>query len=466
MPREFRLPDLGEGIHEGEVIEVLVSVGDRVIDGKPILVVETDKATTEIPSPVTGVVQEIRVKPGEVIKVGDVLMVFLEDSEAAAPRKGKTEALPERPIPPAAGTASTPPTAIPTAAAVALSQSTGPAPAAPSTRRLARELGVDLDLIPPTGPGGRVTPEDVRAFAESFKHEAEPPKPPPLPAVAPSAAEVSPAAIPATSPPEEGTQISAIRHPTSEILPTPSLPDFSRWGPIARDPLRSVRKATARHMAVAWSQIPHVTHQDVVDITELEAFRRRHKEEIGGRHGSLSLTVFAMKAAVAALKAFPRFNASLDVERQEIILKQYYHLGVAVDTDRGLIVPVIRDVDHKSITQLAIELTDLAARARTAKIEREELIGGTFTITNIGVLGGTGFTPIVNHPEVAILGMARAGLQPVVKGAGDDFEVLPRLMLPLILGFDHRVVDGADAARFLGTVMEALGDPEQLLMMM
>jgi pyruvate dehydrogenase E2 component (dihydrolipoamide acetyltransferase) len=458
MPREFRLPDLGEGIHEGEVVEVLVSVGDRVIDGKPILVIETDKATTEIPSPVTGVVQEIRVKPGEVVKVGDVLMVFVEDREAEAPPKAQTTTQPERPLQPESSMASALPSAIPAPAATALPRVTGPAPAAPSTRRLARELGVHLDLVPPTGSGGRVTPEDVRAFADNLKHAAELPKPPPLPAVAPPAAEVPPTAIPMPSLPQAVT-------PISDILPTPSLPDFARWGPVSRDPLRSVRKATARHMALAWSQIPHVTHQDVVDITELEAFRRRHKEEIGGGHGALSLTVFAMKAAAAALKTYPRFNASLDVERQEIILKQYYHLGVAVDTDRGLIVPVVRDVDRKSITQLAVELNDLAARARAAKIEREELSGGTFTITNIGVLGGTGFAPIVNYPEVAILGMARATWQPVVKVTGDDFEVVPRLMLPLILGFDHRVVDGADAARFMGLIMETLGDPERLLMM-
>lgn len=442
MPKEFRLPDLGEGIHEGEVVEVLVSVGDRVIDGKPILVVETDKATTEIPSPVTGVVQEIRVKAGDVVKVGDVLMVFLEDREAETPRRVERKEPPERPAkleapPPPAFQAD-----MPTPIEAPPRKAAEPLPAAPSTRRLARELGVDLNLVQPTGPGGRVTPEDVRAFAESPKHAAEPTEAPLPPTV-----EAPPAGLPTAA------------------LQVPSLPDFSRWGPVSRDPLRSVRKATARHMALAWSQIPHVTHQDVVDITELEAFRRRHKEEVGARQGGLSLTVFTMKAATAALKAFPRFNASLDVERQEIILKQYYHIGVAVDTDRGLIVPVIRDVDHKSVMQLALELNDLAARARAGKIEREELSGGTFTITNIGVLGGTGFTPIVNYPEVAILGMARATLQPIVKGVGDTFEVTPRLMLPLILGFDHRVLDGADAARFLGMIMETLGDPEKLLMM-
>jgi pyruvate dehydrogenase E2 component (dihydrolipoamide acetyltransferase) len=442
MPKEFRLPDLGEGIHEGEVVEVLVSVGDRVIDGKPILVIETDKATTEIPSPVTGVVQEIRVKAGDVIKVGDVLMVFLEDREAETPRRVERKEPPERPVKLEAPPSSAFQATMPAPAEAAPRKAAEPLPAAPSTRRLARELGVDLNLVHPTGPGGRVTPEDVRAFAESPKHATEPDEAP-LP--------------PTVEAPQAG--------PPTVAMQVPSLPDFSRWGPVSRDPLRSVRKATARHMALAWSQIPHVTHQDVVDITELEAFRRRHKEEVDARQGALSLTVFAMKAATAALKAFPRFNASLDVERQEIILKHYYHLGVAVDTDRGLIVPVIRDVDHKSVMQLALELNDLVARARSGKIDREELSGGTFTITNIGVLGGTGFTPIVNYPEVAILGMARATLQPIVKGSGDDFEVLPRFMLPLILGFDHRVVDGADAARFLGMIMETLADPEKLLMM-
>ncbi len=443
MPREFRLPDLGEGIHEGEVIEVLVAVGDEVIDGKPILVIETDKATTEIPSPVTGVVREIRVKPGDVVKVGDVLMVFIEEGEKAPPQGEEGEERQRLEGPRLSAERPTPP-AGPVPVGAALGETAGPPPAAPSTRRLARELGVDLRLVPPTGAGGRVTPEDVRAFAERPEHATEPP---PSPAPPPAEVELRQA------------------EPSLAASKVPSLPEFGRWGPVSREPLRSVRRATAKHMALAWSQIPHVTHQDVVDITELEAFRRRHKEEIRAQQGTLSLTVFVMKAAVAALKAHPRFNASLDSDREEVILKQYYHIGVATDTERGLIVPVVRDVDRKSVTQLALELNDLVARSRSGKIEREELIGGTFTITNIGVLGGTGFTPIVNYPEVAILGMARASVQPVVKGDAANFTVAPRLMLPLILGFDHRVVDGADAARFLGIIMEALGNPEELLMM-
>lgn len=432
MPREFRLPDLGEGIHEGEVVEVLVAVGDRVLEGHPILIVETDKATAEIPSPFTGVIREIRVKPGETVRVGAVLMVFEEEGETPDARP------PEISIP-----AGAPPTAdlprprvspaLPIQPEAPLS---GPVPAAPSTRRLARELGVDLRLVPPTGPGGRVTPEDVSRFAQKTGPDH-------------------------VAPPRELPASSA---PPTPIVPAAGLPDFSRWGPVRVEPLRSVRRATARHMTLAWSQIPHVTHQDVADVTELETFRQRHKAYQEARGGVLSLTVFAMKATVAALKAFPRFNASLDAAREEIIFKEYYHLGIAVDTDRGLLVPVIRDVDRKSIAELGIELAQVAARARIGKLEREELRGGTFTITNIGVLGGTGFTPIVNFPEVAILGLAQARLQPVVKTTESGPQVVPRLMLPLILGFDHRVLDGADAARFLGVVIDHLSNPERLFL--
>ncbi len=240
--------------------------------------------------------------------------------------------------------------------------------------------------------------------------------------------------------------------------------DHARWGPVERIPLKSVRRATARHMALAWSQIPHVAHQDVADITDLEAFRRRHKAGIEEQGGALSLTVFALKAALAALKAHPRFNASLDTAAEEIVLKRYYHIAVAVDSERGLIVPVIRDVDRKSITELSSELRSLAERTREGKTQVEELQGGTFTITNIGALGGTGFNPIINFPQVAILGMAQARWQAVVQEHREPYEIVPRLMLPLILGFDHRVVDGADAARFLNGVKESLEDPEKLLL--
>ena len=318
--------------------------------------------------------------------------------------------------------------------------------ASPSTRRLARELDVDLRQVAPTGPSGLVTAEDVRVFAGKAKKAA--------------VLEEIPAEV------EEAEEAPAgLLAPSILSAGAPALPDFGQWGSVERVPLRSVRKATAKHMALSWSQIPHVTHADVADVTELDEFRRKHKADIEKQGGSLSLTVFALKAVVAALKAHPRFNASLDTGKSEIVLKHYHHIGVAVDTDRGLIVPVIRDVDRKSITELAMELDGLVRRAREGKTDREELTGGTFTITNIGPLGGTGFAPIINYPQVAILGMARARLQPVVRGDTDQYEIVPRLMLPLILGFDHRVVDGADAARFMNVIIEVLERIENLLML-
>lgn len=447
MPREFKLPDLGEGIHEGEVVEVLVSVGDKVEDGSPVMVIETDKAETEVPSPVNGVVKEIKVKSGDIVNVGDVLIVFTEAGEAEKEEKegeaeaeeaeaGKKEKLEKKEEP-----ATEKKEKKKVEGPEAKRPEGGPVPAAPSTRRLAREMGVDLHDVTPSGPGGRVTSEDVRAFAEKGKELKESPE-------KKKAAEKKPAA------------------PPPALAEAGPLPDFTQWGPVERQPLRSVRRATAKRMAQSWSQVPHVTHADEADITELEAFRQKHREEVASKGGSLSLTVFALKAAVAALKAFPRFNASLDTENEEIILKNYYHIGVAVDTDKGLIVPSIRDVDRKSIYDLSRELDELIVRAREGKVDRDDMVGGTFTITNVGPLGGTGFTPIINYPQVAILGLAKARYRPVVVGKEGSFKIAPRLILPLIVGFDHRVLDGADAARFVNMVISALHDPEQLLMTM
>jgi pyruvate dehydrogenase E2 component (dihydrolipoamide acetyltransferase) len=445
MPVEFKLPDLGEGIHEGEIVEVLVAVGDPVEDGQPILVVETDKATTEVPSPVTGKVAEILVKPGDEVKVGQVLMTFSVEGEAREPRpsertlpKEDKELAKKREEPSEARAAKQEDKTGPGEEAPQLEERIGPVPATPSTRRLARELGVDIRQVTPSGPGGRVTPDDVRTFADKGAKPAEEP----------------------SAPPEGEKGIPLAR----AVISLVELEDHARWGPVERLPLKSVRRATARHMALAWSQIPHVAHQDAADITDLEAFRRRHKASIEQQGGALSLTVFALKAAVAALKAYPRFNSSLDTVAEEIVLKQYFHIAVAVDSERGLIVPVIRDVDRKSITELSSELLSLAERTRKGKLQVEELQGGSFTITNIGALGGTGFNPIINFPQVAILGMAQARWQTVVRGREEPFEIVPRLMLPLILGFDHRVVDGADAARFLNRVKEILEDPEKLLL--
>jgi pyruvate dehydrogenase E2 component (dihydrolipoamide acetyltransferase) len=251
------------------------------------------------------------------------------------------------------------------------------------------------------------------------------------------------------------------------VVPAPKLPDFSRWGPVERMALRSIRKATARQMALTWSQIPHVSTHDTADMTRLETLRKRHKGEIEAKGGKLTHTVFALKAAATALKAFPRFNASLDTEAGEIILKKYYHLGIAVATENGLIVPVIQDVDRKSILDLSIELKDLVERTRQRKVNLEELQGGTFTITNVGPMGGGQFVPVINYPQVAILGLGAADMQPkVVKGEGGALEIVPRLMMPLVLCIDHRVLDGADAVPFMRMIVEALEDPEALFMMM
>jgi pyruvate dehydrogenase E2 component (dihydrolipoamide acetyltransferase) len=447
MAREFKLPDLGEGIFEGEIADILVSVGDEVKEDQPILEVETDKATVEITSPFSGKVSEIRVKKGDLAEVGDVLLVF--DGEAAAEEEEKQplqkeveeksvekepeketeeeekEERVEKPAP-----------------------SGGPVLAAPSTRRLARELNVDIQQVSGSGPGGRITPQDVKAFAEggATKPEAKP-----------AGREEKPAE-------KLARMAEGVPSFSPSAIPIPELPDFSRWGEVERVPLRSIRRATARHMALAWSQIPHINHKDVADITRLEAIRGKLKEQIAEKGGSLTLTVFALKAVVAALKQYPSFNASLDIEKEEIILKKYYNIGVAVATDRGLLVPVIREVDQKTLTQLSIELRELVEKTRDGKADLEDLQGATFSITNPGPLGGVDFSPIISYPEVSILGMAKAKWTPVVAGEGPTAEIVPRYMLPLVLAADHRIVDGADIARFMTTIVKLLEDPDKLLL--
>ena len=447
MAREFRLPDLGEGIHEAEIIEILVSAGDKVEEEDTILVAETDKAAVEIPSPFTAEVTAVNVEVGDIVHTGDVIVEFSgEGGEAADEEQPEPE-----PADKAAKTAEKEPEKKEVEEGKQpepVDRKEGrPVPASPATRRLARELGVDLRKVPATGDAGRVTSADVRKFAEGGRGDEQPEE---------KQAAEKPRSVPAGEFPD--------------VIPAgrvPDLPDFSQWGEIERLPLRSVRRATARQMALSWSQIPHVLHQDQVDITELEEFRKKHQDAIAEKGGKLSPTVFALKAAVIALKKHPRFNASLDPSGGEIILKNYYHIGVAVDTDRGLLVPVIRDVDEKSLSQLSKELYEMADRAREGKTTLDELQGGTFSITNIGILGGTAFAPIINFPEVAILGMARARWQPVVRRQeSGEFSSEPRYILPLMLAFDHRVVDGADAARFVNVVKQALQTPDDMLLMM
>ena len=429
MTRSFKLPDLGEGVHEGEVLAVHVAVGQEVKEGDIILEVETDKAAVEIPSPFSGRVSEVRVKPGDTVKVGDVMMIF-SDGEAAEPVEAEEkEGLPS-------GTVESEEAV---AAAVA-EKGKRPVPASPATRRLARELGVDLHRVTPSGAGGLVTADDVRGFAAKGK-EID---------AAPAVAEAMPLA--------DGAAV---------IFSSPTLPDFTRWGPVERVPFRSIRRATAKQMAIAWSQIPHVTSQDQVDITKLEAFRQKHKTEIQAAGGRLTMTVFALKAVATALKNYSQFNATLDVEAGEIIIKKYFHIGVAANTDSGLMVPVIRDVDRKSIKELAIELNDIIQQTRSRKISLDDLQGGTFTITNAGAMGGGYFAPIINFPEVAILGMGQGRLQPaVIEKDNGEHAIEPRLIMPIVLCIDHRVLDGADAIKFLRVVIDALEDPDELLISM
>jgi pyruvate dehydrogenase E2 component (dihydrolipoamide acetyltransferase) len=402
-------------------LAVRVSVGQAVKEGDVILEVETDKAAVEIPSPYTGTVVAIHVKPGDTVTVGQVLLTFSPDGE-----KAKTAAEPAQP-------AKRP---VPMAAPAEASKRRGPVPASPATRRLARELGVDLTKVPPSGAAGHVTADDVRGFAAHRKGAPDAPSPP--------AGPVAAAAASAPAPPEAA--------------------DFAKWGPVERLPFRSIRRATARQMSLAWSQIPHVSSQEMVDVTRLEAFRRKHKNEVASQGGRLTFTVFALKAATTVLKAYPQINSSLDAAAGEIVLKKYYHVGVAVNTAEGLMVPVIRDVDNKSIKELAVELHELVQKADARKIGLEEMQGGTFTITNPGALGGWGFVPIINPPQVAILGLGQGRLQPAVVMGDQGPEIVPRLIMPVVLSIDHRVLDGADSVNFLKRFKQIMEDPDELLM--
>ena len=414
MATEFKLPDLGEGVEAGDVVGVLVAEGDTVELDQGVVELETDKALVEVPSSVAGTVTKIHISAGDRVPVGSLLISVEEDEksvpaepepEAEAPAPKKETQVAEAPAP----TPSRPP---------APTFNGDPIPAAPSTRRLARELGVDLTQVAGSGPGGRISQDDIKAAVRNRQ--------------------------------------------TGGFTPTApvELPDFSRWGNIERQPLSKVRQIIAKNMSLAWQQVAHVTQFDRADVTDLEAFRQRNKEKTEAYGAKLTPTVLALKAIITALKTFPQFNASLDAGANEIILKHYYNLGIAVDTERGLLVPVIKDVDRKDILKLALELGDISNRARTNKIGLDELQGGTFTVTNLGSLGVGEFTPIVNYPEVAIMGLGRAREEATVR----EGRIEPRLIMPLALSYDHRVIDGADGARFMRKIVDALENPELMLM--
>jgi len=516
---DFTLPELGENVSAGDVLRLLVKPGDTLAMDQPVLELETDKATIEVPSSVTGTVGEIKVKQGDKVKVGQVILTVTDEGKAGGQEGGKAEGQggkadgqegkaegqgrkaegqgrkadgQERKAAKAgrqegkaegegdavgantaakvpddepgleqhvegtrrdtdgdkAGTSretreaaadsgpSTAASAQPARSgpsrqsgnvvdisrgarqpAEAPSADEPPAPAAPSVRRMARELGVDINQVAGTGPSGRISVEDVKGHAKRL--------------VASGGRGGAPAAEP--------------------------LPDFSRWGDVERQAMRAVRRKTAEHLSVAWQTIPHVTQFDLADITALEELRKKYAQQTEAAGGNLTVTAIAVKVVASALRVFPQFNASIDFGADEIVLKKYVNIGVAVDTDRGLLVPVIRSADQKNIVQLAVELAQLSEKARTRKIALEEMQGGCFSISNLGGIGGTYFTPIVNAPEVAILGISRGSMQPVYQKDTGGF--VPRMMLPLSLSYDHRVIDGADGIRFLRWVAQALEDP-------
>jgi pyruvate dehydrogenase E2 component (dihydrolipoamide acetyltransferase) len=493
MPSEFKIPELGENITSGDVVRVLVKPGDQLAKDQPVLELETDKATIEVPSDVAGTVKDIKVKSGDKVKVGQVVLTVegagkaegadaegaeAKGADAEGAEKGKGAAASPKAQPAAAaeegglsqkasseprreeggaaraeadreeGQAEPPEAQRPDEApprqkrgeVVDISRGARPqpapapqpaaadqpaaaiAPAAPSVRRMARELGVDIQHVRGSGDGGRITVEDVQEYVKGVMSGA-------------------------------ATVSSAVAG--SALAPGMPLPDFTKWGEVERKPMSNIRRKTAEHLAHAWNAIPHVTQHDKADITELETLRKQYSPQAERAGGKLTMTAIALKILAGAIRKFPQFNASIDQARNEIVYKKSIHIGVAVDTDRGLLVPVLRDVDRKGIFALSAELAQVSEKARGGKLSLEEMSGGGMSISNLGGIGGTSFTPIVNWPEVAILGISRGAYEP--RWDGHAFQ--PRLMLPLSLSYDHRVIDGADAARFLRWVCDAFEQP-------
>jgi pyruvate dehydrogenase E2 component (dihydrolipoamide acetyltransferase) len=449
MP-DFKLPELGENVHGGDVLRVLVKNGDAVKADQPVLELETDKATIEVPSSMAGIVGEVKVRPGEKVKVGQVIFTMsgngaaaneADDAKPEAERpNAEAESRPAAVVHAPAPIARQPEDEIVDApkprrgevvdigrgARVAVASTpppgdAGPAPAAaPSVRRIARELGVDVRQVSGTGANGRITVEDVQAYVRSVMEGG---------ATGLAAAAAAPSAQP--------------------------LPDFSKWGEIEAAPINNIRRKTAEHLSHVWNTIPAVTQYDKADITALEELRKKYSPMAEKAGGKMTVTAIALKVLAGAVQKFPHFAASLDLQRGQLIYKKYSNIGVAVDTSRGLLVAVIRDVDRKGLVELSGELAKISEKARAGKLSLEDMSGGVITISNLGGIGGVGFSPIVNWPDVAILGISRGSIEPVWEGK----QFQPRLMLPLSLSYDHRVIDGADAARFLRWVAEAFENP-------
>jgi pyruvate dehydrogenase E2 component (dihydrolipoamide acetyltransferase) len=426
MKKEIKIPDIAENVESGIIGKVLVSKGEKIKVDQSVVEVETDKATTDIPSPYEGIVDEIKVDEGDEVKVNQVIMIIETEEEEDEEQKETEEKGNEeeeikkkeesgareieakekeekKPAPPKQEK----------------EKDMSDIPASPSVRRLARELDIDLTKVTGSGPGDRITAEDVKNYAQKPEREEK----------------------------------------EAEVIKTPELPDFSQWGPTSREKMTNIRKITSRNVSQSWQNIPHVTQFDEADITNLENFRKQHKEKIEKWGGKLTVTAILLKISAFALQKFPRFNASLDMNNQEIIYKHYYNIGIAVDTQQGLIVPVVQNVNSKSLKELAVEVHELAQRTRDKKISPDELQGGNFTVSNLGGIGGTSFAPVILPPQVAILGVARS----VYKQVYSDGEFRKKLMLPLSVSYDHRIIDGADGARFLRWICDVIEDPYSIL---
>ncbi|MFQ5629402.1 MAG: 2-oxo acid dehydrogenase subunit E2 [bacterium] len=439
MIQEFRLPDLGEGIEGGEVVQVHLKKGDSVAVDQVILELETDKATIEVPSPFGGTVKDIHVKEGQQAQVGQLILTVearaiekdlpkeiplpVDDAQSRAPAMSPATkpAEAEKESLPATATATA---TVPPHLGLAKSPPDRPkklAPASPTVRRFAREIGIDINQVPGTGPGGRISVEDVKRYSRDRNARR--------------------------------TQSTGAGLVIGQFAPP--LPDFEKWGAVEREKMSNIRKSTAAAMAQAWNTIPHVTQHDKADITDLEKLRKSFAPQAEVFGTKLTVTAILIKIAASALKRFPKFNSSIDVAGNQVIFKKYFNIGVAVDTERGLLVPVVKNAEQKNILEIAAEVSTLAEKARNKKLTIDEMQGATFTITNLGGIGGTSFTPIVNWPEVAILGVSRGQKEPVLV----EGEYQPRLMLPLSLSYDHRIIDGADAARFVRWICTALEQP-------
>lgn len=476
MAKEVKIPQISEGVESATVAEILVSKGDTVKEEDSLIVVESDKASVEVPSPFSGIVKDIMVKEGDEVKVGDVIVTLDEqggeeekaeaeeekegdkkqkkeksESEEESKDKGseeKEEQQEEEKKSEKKESKEDKKEEKPSASEQESEEeedseeeaeeefeadekeeaseedkekgkeqkSAGGAAASPKVRRLARELGVDINAVEGSGENGRISEEDVKAFVKQKGG---------------------------------GTGAAAL-----------SLPDFSKWGETERKPLSGIRKATGKNVTASWQNIPHVFQFEEADISGIEDYMEKHAEKAEKAGGKLTITAILLKISAAALRQFPKFNASIDPESEEMILKKYMNIGIAVDTEKGLLVPVIKDVDRKSIIELSVELTKIAEKAREGKLSPEEMQGGNFTISNLGGIGGTNFTPIIYHPQVAILGVSRAKVQPVWKN--DQFE--PRQVLPLSLSYDHRLIDGAEGAAFIHWMAQALEDPYEALL--